>query len=744
MSRLITLLRLGALAASISLVHACTQRPGVTLPSGWILDPPSGTVAQTGTMPQGMAPSPDGTEMAVLEAGYNPPALSFYRLPDLAHIESVPLPGAFGEPIWSGARHVVVAGANADAVLVVDTQKRSVRRYPVPKRTYPIYVASAGNGLYAVATARDNAVRIASLNDLDRARPINIGGFPGGLTFSPDGATVFVTDRSNNKLLAIDARSLRIEARRGTGLHPCQPVVSGGKIYVADSDSDSVEIFRDGGRNLRGVNVISVADDAPDKAMGVSPNSISVARDRIYATLGAANAVAVIHNERLVGRIQSGWYPTSAAAVGNHLYVLDGKGEGARSNPNMRPGSDRDYIGTIEYGSLRQYALPDGLAGNGNPQGATGWNDPAASTPVRANGPIRHVFFILKENRTYDQVLGDLDEGNGDARLAWFGGKVTPNEHAIALRFGLFDNAYTNGEVSAVGHMWSDAAFANDSLERFWPSIYANRNDLDSLSHVEGMLSSGAGFLWDAARRAHVSFRDYGELVDPGKMPGAAWTADVSSLKGQFDPHYAGWNPDYGDVERVREWRREFRSFVRSGQLPQFEFIWLPNDHTQGSKAGKLTPSAYVAQNDYALGQIVDTVSHSSVWRSSVIFAIEDDAQDGPDHVSDQRTTLFLASPYGLPGVHHDHYATVSVLRTIEIVLGIRPLSTYDAMATPMYSAFTQTPNLQPYDAISPRIDITQRNVKTAFGARLSALLDFSRPDAASPQILNAILARNH
>ena len=211
-----------------------------------------------------------------------------------------------------------------------------------------------------------------------------------------------------------------------------------------------------------------------------------------------------------------------------------------------------------------------------------------------------------------------------------------------------------------------------------------------------------------------------------------------------MDPHYPGWNPHTSDVERVREWQREFQAFVKSGRLPQFEFLWVPNDHTLGSKPGELTPSAYVAQNDYALGQIVDTISHSPVWRSSVIFAIEDDAQDGPDHISDQRTTLYMASAFARPGVHHEHYTTVGVLRTIEIILGLRPLSTYDAMAVPLYTAFRQTPDLRAYVAIAPKIDVTRRNTKTAFGARLSAHLDFSRPDAAPPQILNGILAQNH
>jgi len=402
-------------------------------------------------------------------------------------------------------------------------------------------------------------------------------------------------------------------------------------------------------------------------------------------------------------------------------------------------------VAAIESGSIRVYDLAATAPGDGNPQGALGWNAIASPSPVvRANGPIRHIFLVIKENRSYDQVLGDVAAGNGDASLAAFGGPVTPNEHALAARFGLFDNAYTSGEVSSPGHMWDDAAFANDYMERLWPASYAGRRDaVDDLNNGTGPHVPSAGFIWDAAARAHVSFRDYGELVDPGKTPGSPGTASAPSLNGRFDPYYVGWDLNYGDLDRVKEWRREFAAFDRANAVPQFEFIWLPNDHTSGSRPGKLTPAAYVATNDYALGEMVDTLSHSKIWASSAMFVIEDDAQDGPDHVGSQRTTLYVVSPYARGGVRHEHYSTVSLLRTIEMVLGMEPLSTYDAMAVPMYDAFGDTAQLRPYSAIAPKIDITQRNVKTAYGAAVSERLDFSRPDATPPGVLEDIIAHN-
>lgn len=718
------------------------------LPNGWVLSPPQGAEVATGTMPQGMAPSPNGTTLAVVEAGYNPPTLSLYRVPDLRHTAAIKLPGAFGKPLWLDATHVLVAGANADALLDVDTSAKTFQRIPLAKGSYPILVAAAPDGkTFAVACDGDGTVRVGTLAAIGRAAPIKIGGHPGGLAFGSNGKRLFTTIRSDGALLAIDLASRAITYQL-VGLHPSALAVHGNELYVAQTDADSVAIYNAG--DLHPVATVSLRDPAtPGDVLGVSPNAIAFSGNTTFVSLAAANSVAVIRDHAVTGRMQTGWYPTDIAAIGDRLYVLDGKGEGARPNVRYRNAtlirSDVDYIGAIEFGSLRAYDIAKALQAGGSQQGSQGWQNYSGSTTiVRGDGPIKHVFFVLKENRSYDQVLGDMKQGNGDAALAWFGAKVTPNEHAISARFGLFDNAYTSGEVSDPGHMWADTAFANDYTERFWPTIYGGRRDLDDLSAAGSAAVPAAGFIWEAARRAGVSFRDYGEMLNEGKTPSSPWTAAVPSLKGVFDPHYAGWDLDYSDLERLKEWRWEFGNFVSAGTLPQFEFIWLPNDHTYGAKAGKLTPRAYVATNDYALGQMVDILSHSSVWASSVMFVIEDDAQDGPDHVSDQRTTLYVISPYASGGVRHEHYATVSVLRTLEMMLGMQPLSTYDAMALPMYAAFTAVPDLRPYTALAPEISLTERNLRTAYGAGISEHLNFSIPDAVPDDVLNDILAHNH
>jgi hypothetical protein len=472
--------------------------------------------------------------------------------------------------------------------------------------------------------------------------------------------------------------------------------------------------------------------------------------DDLFVSLGAENAVALVRDGRVIERIPAGWYPTGVG-IGNDgtLYIANGKGEGAPANPKYDPTDKHTewYIGSITKGSVR--AIPAGewaRATNETQQVVANamplWKTPA-QTILRAHGPIQHVIYIIKENRSYDQVLGDVSGANGDPSLTWFGKAVTPNQHAIAHRYGIFDNAYANSQVSADGHNWTDAGFANDYVERFWPPTYGNRRDLYDLQMAGAPDVPHSGYLWDAAKRAHITYRDYGEGVDeaphsPIRMAINAFTG----LTGHFDPYYIGWDLKYSDLDRFAEWRREFRAFVKNGDLPQLEIVYLPNDHTAGTKSGELTPQAYVAINDLAVGSLVQEISHSRYWKSTAIFILEDDAQNGPDHVSDQRSTFYVASPYARTGIHHAHYSTVSVVHTIELLLGLQPLSIYDAAAAPLYDAFgTSAANAAPFTAMKPGIDITARNGKAAYGAAISAKLDFSKPDAADPRILNDILA---
>jgi hypothetical protein len=708
------------LAALCIGVCAAATAAGVVLPNGWVIQPPQELVTQTDTFPQGASASPDRATLAVVESGYNPPSLRLYRASDLRMLAAVPLKGAYGRPLWIDGGHVLVAGANADALFDVDVVAKNARAIALGKGSYPVAVARSGE-TFAAATDGDSSIRIGTLDGLSSAKAIGVGGFIGGLAFSADGKTLYASNCAARYVDAIDTQTLD-ERRIETGLHPTAILPVDDTIYVAETDNDTVGVY-DASNGTRTASIFVGDRTAHGPAIvGVSPNALTRDGDAIYVSLGSANDIAVIRDRSVVARIPAGWYPTDIVVLGQLLYIIDGKGEGTRPNSRYTSGShsDVDYVAAIQYGSIRAYDLSRHVADLGNPQGAAGWTAAQGSAVVRTGGPIQHVFFILKENRSYDQVLGDMPQGNGDPKLTSFGARVTPNEHALAMRFGLFDNTYTSGEVSEPGHNWADAAFDTDFVERMWPATYAGRRGDDSLSPA---MVPFKGYIWQDAQTARVSFRDYGEMVDP----------PVPSLAGLYDPRYVGWNLDYSDLNRVKEWRREFTNFIHNGNVPQLEYIWLPNDHTYGRRSGKLTPASMVAQNDYALGEIVDTISHSPVWRSSAIFVIEDDAQDGPDHVSGQRTIFFLVSPYAHGGLQHAHYSTVSVLHTMQLVLGLPPLSTYDGMAVSLRAAFSAVARLAPYSVIAPKISLYNRNLKTAYNARLTAKLDFSRPDANPP-----------
>lgn len=745
---------------SLSLVAVCAATvvaagSTVTLPSGWRIDVPQGPVAETGTMPQGLALSPDGTRIAVVESGVNPPALHLFASNDLHSLSTIALKGAFGKPVWLDAGHVLVAGANADALLDVDITSGTVAQSAVAKHAWPGAVAySPPTGMVATSNDGDGTVTIGAGPDLRDPVTVALSAHPGDLLFSPDGSKLYVAMRSGSEVDVVDTAT-RAVSHVASGLHPSALALSpdGTRLYVAAADDDAVGIFdtRSGGR-IANVGVGFHRGRA--RGAGASPNALALdSRGILYVSCGALNSIAAIHAASatlLAAQIPTGWYPTGLA-IGNDgaLFVTDGKGERSRPNPEFDPRKRNSpgYIAATNYGSLRRLNIRSEFRFRGNDPIADAqptWTaPPARSTVLRANGPIAHVIYIIKENRSYDQVLGDIHGGNGRPDLVWFGRAITPNQHAVTERFGLLDNAFANAQVSADGHNWTDAAFANDYVERNWPPAYGDRRAFDFQSGT-APVSPHNGFLWDAARRAHVTYRDYGEDTITPKTPQQAVTTDYPGLAGHIDPRYRGWDLGYSDALRYAEWQREFDAFVSSRALPSLEIMWLPNDHTSGTAPGLPTPEAYVALNDLMVGKVVQSVSHSPYWKSTAIFVLEDDAQNGPDHVSAQRSTFYVASPYAKPGVHHAHYSTASVVRTIELLLGLPALSIYDATAEPLYAVFGTTPDLRPYSAIplGPGI-LGSRNRRNAYGASISAHLDFSQPDRADPSLLNDILAHS-
>lgn len=759
MKKASVLLALGLLASG---AVAVAQTAPIVLPNAWQIMPPSGPVGIVGTLPTGIALTRDGAHLVVVDAGYSSRGAKVdARVLDagtLATERTIPLPTVYGAPLRD---------ANGDGMWLANTQTFGEqiahivpatgavdRTISLPNPFFASAFARSPDGLtLAVSGDRANAVAIVTLANAHE-RVVNVGRHPAALAFARDGKTLFVAARAERYVDAIDLEHGVVATRIPTGLHPVALAVSGTRLFVANSDDDDIAVVDTAARTVVAHVPLAFARHASAFTtagfVGASPNSLTVDGDRLYVTCGAANALAVyrIGNGALapLGALPTGWYPTAVALDERHhaLFIADGKGEGGHANPTFRPGKNGAYVAANLVGSIRRVAIPTDAelaAGAARVRDLAQHIANLGSPVVRAGGPIKHIFYVVKENRTYDQVLGDVAGADGDPSLVMFGAAITPNEHALVARFGVFDRFFDNAHVSADGHNWSLAGFANDYLEHMWPPNYAGRRpDYDFEDGAEAA-TPHSGYLWDAAARAHVSARNYGEFVSAGPTDaGTPVSTTFDTLRRITDANYPTFDLKLSDVSRFAEWKREFDAYEASGTLPALEIVRFPRDHTAGTSRGENTPQAMVADNDRAVGKLVDAVSHSKDWASSAIFVLEDDAQNGPDHVDEQRSTFYLASPYAKGGLQHEHVTTVSVLKTIEMMLGMRPLSAYDAGALPMTDAFTPTPNLAPFDALAATIDLDARNGASAYRAADSASFDLAHADDAPAGDLNDIL----
>jgi DNA-binding beta-propeller fold protein YncE len=590
-----------------------------------------------------------------------------------------------------------------------------------------------------------------------------------------------------------------------TGLHASALAKSPDGAYVvcANAASDNVTVLAADTGEL--VETIWVKGK-PSDLLAASPNALAFAPDgaTLYVANGTQNAVAVVHFEpadrgesQLRGLIPVGWFPGALVFDQRRgaLLCANTKGLGfGRVRPPPARSPAPEFTSHQHFGSLSIVPLPgaDELAALSAAVAANlrapaieqallppRKDQPARAIPERIGEPslIRHVVYVLKENRTYDQVLGDVAGGNGDGELCVFGERITPNQHALVRQFTLLDNTYCAGIVSADGHQWSTTAFATDYVEKGfagWPRSYPDGmgdNEKDALAYAP------SGFVWDHAIAAGMSLRNFGEFCGPKvhwrdaarkDEPGFldcwhAWRGDndavvfacepvVPSLRPYTPSDYVGWEMSVPDQYRADFVIRELAECERRGEFPQLTIICLPNDHTSGTSAGCPTPAACVADNDLALGRIVAALSHSRFWPQMAIFAIEDDPQGGWDHVSGYRTTAYVASPFARRGaVIGTQYNTTSLLRTIEQILGLPPMNQFDASATPMSDCFVDTPDLTPFTAVAANVRLDELNNKpTAIAdpqlrrdAELSATFDWRHVDMAPDDLLNRILWRS-
>jgi hypothetical protein len=576
----------------------------------------------------------------------------------------------------------------------------------------------------------------------------------------------------------VDLNTEQVIARWTAEEHPCEMALtrSGKVLFVANASHNTVTVFDTAaGKPLETI----WAALYPQAPSGSTPNSLALSPDE--QTLFVANAdnnlVAVFDvsrpgKSRSLGFIPTGWYPTSVRVSpdGKTLLVANGKGGTSMANPHgpqPRVGNSEggvvQYIAQLMRGTLSIIELPpreafekqmaaytaqayrcSPLRPDAGVTAAQPAGNPVPST-LGDVSPIKYCLYVIKENRTYDQVLGDMPEGNGDPKLCLFPERITPNLHKLAREFVLLDNFYVDGEVSADGHEWSMAAYATDFVEKMWPLDYGHNRSGKFPYPSEGdfpIATPAAGYLWDRAREAGVSYRSYGEFVANGRTPAEPARTRVKTLEGHFDPWFHGFDLDYSDRKRAERFIAELKRFETEGDMPRLQILRLPNDHTHGTTPGTLTPTALVADNDVALGRVLEAVSSSKFWPQMAVFVVEDDAQNGPDHVDAHRTTAFVISPYAKRRVVDSTlYSTTSMLRTMELILGLKPMSQFDAAARPMFNSFQAAADLRPYRAVPANVNLEERNERLAWGGQLK--MNFAREDAADDLLLNEVVWRS-
>ncbi|MBZ5680973.1 MAG: phosphoesterase [Acidobacteriia bacterium] len=730
---------------------------------------------------------------------------------------AIPFPAGMALVSADGKDRLLIADNLSDNVVLLDPATGKVlqsfdlsTRDLVPS-SFPYTVVATRDGKRAWCSLW-NASQVAEL-DLTSGKvvrwiklkepedPIAPGSHPTAMLLSPDERTLYVA-LSNMDTVAVVATesglpfnflqaTTRDQKFAGTYPMALAQTADSKRLFVADASLNAVEVL-----------------DVSAIAHGAVPDSVS------WGPLGF---------------IPTDWYPSALAVHGDDLLIATAKGEGSRANKDMGKTAyetkhhDHPYIPTLLKGSIARLNIPSTLGKLDEltrivEQDNLLHSDPGTIPFTDGRNPIKHVIYVIKENRTYDQILGDLKVGDGDPSLNLYGADTTPNEHKLALQFGVLDNFYDSGEVSGDGHLWSTAAITSDYNERTWQIAYRGHErtydfqgtvaDEYPLDHKQPDIDDPAtGFLWDNVAKHGLTYRDYGEFVnaiwcnknrrastpkqgtpsaleapcprteihrgdplppnvgDPHGGP-SPWPWAIPALKqmkptkavlrDHFDPLYPDFNTDYPDQLRADEFLNEFAAYVRAReanegpqfQLPAFVLLYLPDDHTGGTRPDLPRPAASVADNDLALGRVVDAVSHSPYWEDTAIFVVEDDAQDGADHVDAHRSIAFVISKYspgsaGQPHVEHHFYTTVNMVHTLEMLLGLPPMNQNDAYAPvmgPMFSGAGDQPAFKAdYRNLKNGL-IYETNKREAPGSKVSSLMDFSRPDAAGAKRLNEVL----
>lgn len=802
-----TLLAAVLLVSQAEMGERVGPRPdgGFLLNSGAVLRP-AGRQQALDTFPMASALSPSKRWLLVLHGGYNPPSVVVLDAKSLAEKSRLPLADAWlGLAFAPGGKMVYIGGgsqANVHELSFDDNEGqlrllRSIPIVPAAERKHTDFIGDVavspdGRLVYAAGLFH-NALHVINPQSGRVIEKLKTGRRPYRILFQPDGKSYFVSHWADAAVGHYEAETGKPLGLTRTGAHPTDMLWSDrqpeggdaeapklrGRIFVTNGNTNGVSVLGvTEGNAVSALETLNVALSAEQPA-GMTPSALALSADQkqLYVVCSDANAVAVADvsqaRSKVQGFIPTGWYPIAARVLDGQLLVFNGRG--SRSfpnpqgpNPTQRPAPVHEgnvavqYVGRLQQGSVS--IIPpfdeDQLdKWTAEVRRNTPYEDKrlflahssavSPIIPVRPGEPSRleHVIYIVKENRTYDQVLGDLGRGNGDPSLTLFPDKISPNHHKLAKEFVLLDNFYVSADVSADGHNWTTAAIAPDYVQKMWPNSYGGRRKHYDYEGGEPAALPPAGHIWNNVLAKGLTLRNFGYYVE--NTPIKEVSASTPHVKLIRDPalvphtnrNYRGFDMDYPDLERAKVFLTDLASMEKAGKFPNFTVLRLGGDHTSGLAAGKISPLSNMADNDYALGLIVEALSKSKFWEKMAIFVIEDDAQNGPDHVDSHRSPAFVISPYTKRGaVDSSFYNTTSMLRTIELILGIRPMTMFDAGARPMVGAFTVTPNFSAYTAEKPRYTLDERNPGQGTLAARSARMDFDEADEVDDDELNEIL----
>ncbi len=772
----------GALLYQCAFAQSLNQlvKQRIILPNGWGLTP-VGNSLPLGDLPLNIAVSRSGKWAAVTNNGESTQMIELINAADDKLSDGIIIPKSWGGLVFSdNEKSLYASGGNDNWILeyaigcgklnTIDTFKLG-SPWPNKISVTGIAVNNAKHLLYAV-TQKDNSLYVLDMQTHSILQKSSLGAEGYTCLLSKDKSRLYISVWGGEKILIYDCQTKNIIRSIPVGAHPNDMCLSsdGNRLYVANANDNTVSVI-----DLHKGQAIETLNAAlyPGSLTGSTTNGVALGKDgkTLYVANADNNCLAVfdVSEQGLStskGFIPTGWYPTCVRVINGKIYVANGKGFSSFPNPNgpnpMGSGQTValhkgdiplpkvQYVGggllmgtmsiipepTLEQLSSYSQAVYQNIPYRKNDELS---NDSKAGNPIPSSvglpSPIKHVFYIIKENRTYDQVLGDVKEGNGDTSLVLFGDSITPNQHALAKEFVLLDNFYVDGEVSSDGHNWSMGAYGTDFLEKNWPTSYGGRGGTEISSGMDPMGNSKAGYIWDQANRYGVTYRTYGEFANRDKP-----YPYVPVLKDHCSPYFDGMDMHVFDTVRERAWEQEFDSLVNAGALPQLMTVRFGNDHTEGTKAGRPTPFAHVADNDLAVGMFVHHLSESKVWNQTVVFILEDDAQNGPDHVDAHRSPAYVAGGFVKRHiVDHTMYTTASVLRTMELIVGIPPMTQYDAAAEPMWRSFADKPDSTHFLIRACKVNLNDVNPAHTKLAAMSQGLDFSKEDLVPDQIMNNI-----